>query len=152
MGRGLTVLGIVAVFAACGPDFSGQYSGIVSETWTCANGSSGSTSDTFNWKVSQAGTDLTVATDFCGTLATKYDGDLARLPEATCQQYAGVPNPYGAPFYPTLVGGAMVFAGGNPGINRDIAEIDLTANISVYRGWYSGVCEYVATGALNRAE
>lgn len=76
----------VLMLSACGPDLGGTYSGAMSETGPCTDGSSVHATETWTWAVMQHGSSVEIALPgaACNPLEAVASGNTLTVGQKTC--------------------------------------------------------------------
>lgn len=129
------------LLTACGPDFAGNYTGGVTITGSCSDGSGGVDTLTTEWTIADSGDELTIIPGGnCGNLTASVDGNLAEIRQKTCPAHTGAS---GNTTTETVTGGTLALKG-------DALSVSVDTNAQITGPSGAGTCRYLTAGTLGR--
>lgn len=137
---GLLVVGTLSF--ACGPGFEGTFSGILTSTGSCSDGSGGSSSDSFTWRIAEDAKLLTITTrGSCDPVSARVasNGVSATFEPRNCPSFSNGTYSY----FPQVTGGTVR-------LSNDDLIVAMQFYIGV-TGAASGSCKSTSTGTLVRS-
>ncbi len=128
---------ILAVASGCGPQWEGRYTGPLTVTGTCSDGSGGTTSGTADWVLKETAAGLEIAANgSCGTFYADVSGSMATVRPKNCPSHTSS----GVTWSNSLERGSV-------GLNENTISPNITFRATSGAG---GNCTFINTGSLNR--
>lgn len=132
----LSLVAVIVMLVGCGPDFSGSYNGLLAQAGSCSDGSSGTSSDTVTWTLSEEG--RATFTGACSPIETTARGNVLTMQGKTCTPTSDAGVTY-----------TLTITDGTATLNGDVLAVAMH-NILNWNGAASGHCNITWSGNLTR--
>lgn len=136
-------LASLSLLSACGPDFSGRWTGNINELGSCSDGSAVPSSNTgVTWSLSTKGSTVTiVTTGACGSFSATQQGTMATIGPHDCAAVTDAAA--GVTVKKHINGGSMSLMG-------ETLSLTISSRSAVATPNAVGTCDTTATGVLAR--